>query len=274
MVHTSRRLGDYRVLRELSATGRSLLVEDAHGHRLVLKLLPHDCLMGDQLHPNIRQRLARVRELADLRVAALRGVERIDGRAYLVWEYIEGEPLADRLGDPPPALLREVALAVESLHSHGLVHGAVHARNVILTHGVGDSNRAVRLTHVSPLLYDEPRDDAIATIEMFESLLPAGTWNQSLRQLLRDARSQRQPLSWLRGRLRLSASPTDFSATDKVSNDQNRRRNLRLLASVILLGALVFSILITFWSVRSSPNRSSPPLRAGDLVSPAPSSVR
>jgi len=258
------RLGDYRVVRELSA-GRSTLVEDAHGHRLVLKRLPHDCLQSDQLHPGIRQRLARVRELADLRLAALRGVERIDGQPYLVWEYVDGEVLADRISDLPPALIRDIALAIESLHGHGLVHGAIHPRNIILT---GDPQRPVRLTHVSPLLYDEPRDDALATIAVLESLLPDAAWNHSLRQLLRDAKDQRQPLTWLRGRLRLSASTDPTPSADHSSTDTRSRHRMRILASLLLLIGLLVSATITWWSLRPSPTQPSPALRAGSLVSP------
>jgi hypothetical protein len=258
-------MGDYRIARELSP-GRSILAQDAHGHRLVLKRLSGDCMLADQLHPNIRQRLGRVRDLADLRVASLRGVERIDGQAYLVWEYVEGEPLAEWTSELSPALLRDVARAVESLHAHGLVHGAIHARNVILTR-----DRRVRLTHVSPLLYDDPRDDTIATIEMFESLVRSHPWPHSLCELLRDARTQHQPLTWLRNRLRLSASAEDAEQTHPPSDNQRSRGALRLIAGALVVAAISFSCAIIWWSRRPSPTQPPPPLRAGNLVSPAAS---
>jgi hypothetical protein len=262
------RLGDYHIVRELSRS-RSILAQDAQGRCCVLKRLPRDCLLGEQLHPNIRQRLQRVRELADLRVASLRGVERIEGQAYLVWDYVEGEALADRASDVTPALLRDIALAVESLHGHGLVHGAIHARNVILT---GEQDRQVRLTHVSPLLYDEPRDDCLATIAMFESLFPDATWNHSLRQLLRSAKDQPQPLAWLRGRLRLSASSEDANPSAETLHDNDsRRRKLRVLASVLLILGIAFSAILVWWSLNPSSTQPPPPVRAGNLVSPAPS---
>jgi hypothetical protein len=271
-VQSRSRFGDYRVVRQL-APGSSLLVQDAHGHRLVLKRLSGDCMMADQLHPNIRQRLARVRELADLRVASLRGVERIDGQAFLVWEYIDGEPLADRTGEVSPSLLRDIALSVESLHAHGLVHGAIHARNVILTpHG------RLRLTHVSPLLYDDPRDDAVATIEMFHELVRDHAWNHALHELLRCASEQHQPLTWLRNRLsstssgesRLSASADGVAQPNSAPEDRAIRRSLHLVAGALVVAAITFSCAFVWWCRRpSSSTQPPPPLRAGNLVSPA-----
>lgn len=272
-IQSGNRLGDYRIVRELLPR-RSLLVQDAHGHRLVLKHLSGDCMLADQLHPNIRQRLARVRELADLRLASLRGVERIDGLAYLVWEYIEGEPLADRTDAVSPSLLRDIALAVESLHAHGLVHGAIHARNVILTR-----DRRIRLTHVSPLLYDDPRDDALATIQMFESLMRNHPWGQPLHELLRDGKDQHQPLTWLRTRLtstssvesRLSSSAENAARLNLAPNDRVMRRILHFAAAALVVAAITFSCAIVWWSRHPSPAQSAPPLRAGNLVSPAAS---
>jgi hypothetical protein len=122
---------------------------------------------------------------------------------------------------------------------------------------------------VSPLLYDEPRDDALATTAMFESLLPDAPWNHSLRQLLRDAKTQTQPLTWLRGRLRLSAFADNPGVADTTSKDRSIRRNMRLLASLLILVGLLISVTITWISVRRSRAQSPPALRAGNLVSPA-----
>jgi tRNA A-37 threonylcarbamoyl transferase component Bud32 len=94
-----------------------------------------------------------VRELPVKCVANLIGVERDDaGVPQLVWEFVPGVPLADVRDADWLRLSREVVLAVQSLHAAGIVHGAIHAGNVILDDADGD----VRLTHVSPLLYNDP----------------------------------------------------------------------------------------------------------------------
>ena len=68
-------IGGYRVLRTL-LSDQSWLAEAPGGRRVVLKVLDEDCLWKGQLHPNIKDRLGRVRELAHVGVANLYGVER------------------------------------------------------------------------------------------------------------------------------------------------------------------------------------------------------
>src|SRR5439155_4918283 len=117
----------YVILRELSP-GKSFLARDSSGRSVVLKILPHDCLLEDQLNPNIAERLRRVREIAMTDVAHLRGVEREGDRTFLVWDFVEGIPFdtfaanTDRL----TPLVRELIRTVEHFHSTGLVHGAIH----------------------------------------------------------------------------------------------------------------------------------------------------
>ncbi len=159
-------LGAYTVVQSLTP-GRSWLARDAGGRRLVLKAVEEDCLLRGQLHPNIHDRLARVRELAHPGVANLRGVERDGALTYLVWDYVPGITLEQYLtrpvGPPQPLieLARDLVLAVEQMHVLGIVHGAIHARNVFV-----DDAGAVRLTHVSPLLYHDPREDARALVKL------------------------------------------------------------------------------------------------------------
>src|SRR5687768_5806805 len=56
--------------------GPSYLAAGPGGRGVVLKPLDRDCLLKNGLHPSIRERLARVRELALAGVANLYGVER------------------------------------------------------------------------------------------------------------------------------------------------------------------------------------------------------
>jgi hypothetical protein len=158
----------YRIVERLPSTltgeedylGPSYLGVGQSGRRAVLKPLDRDCLYKNGLHPSIEERLRRVRELALGLVANLYGVERDNGQAWLIWDYIGGRTFSEYARDPactPPLLAtaaRELVLAVEAMHRQGIVHGAVRASNVIITR----SGR-VRLTHVSPLLYSDPGDD-------------------------------------------------------------------------------------------------------------------
>src|SRR5687768_9643427 len=85
-------IGGYMLSRTLTE-GQSWLAAAPGGRLVVLKILDEDCLWKNQLHPSIKDRLGRVRELAHTGVTNLYGVERADGLVYAVWEYVPGETL-------------------------------------------------------------------------------------------------------------------------------------------------------------------------------------
>jgi hypothetical protein len=168
-------IGGWCVEEELSA-GRTWLARGPGGRRVVLKVVESDCLMGEQLHPMIRDRLGRVRELAHVRVANLLGVERCGEQVYLVWEYVEGETLEayaarrEKGSAGLQGLARQLVQSVEGLHALGIVHGAIHGRNVIVRGG-----REICLTHVSPLLYNDIEVDLGAAQALLEEMA-CGRW--------------------------------------------------------------------------------------------------
>src|SRR5258706_6412603 len=164
-------IGGYRVLRTMVAD-QSWLGRATGGRPVVLKTLDEDWLWKGQLHPNIKDRLGRVRELAHSGVANLYGVERDDNLTYLVWEFVEGQTLAERACSPRCGqrdfllLARELVLGVEMLHARGIVHGALKDSNIII-----DADARVVITHVSPLLYSEPSEDVQAVIALLSEQL-------------------------------------------------------------------------------------------------------
>lgn len=176
-------VGQWRIERPLPG-GRSWLAEAA-GRRAVLKPLHPDCLLKHRLHPLIHDRLAHLRGLAHLELASLIEVQRSGGRVIAVWQFIAAETLeefTERNADISAAQRAQIALtlalAVQSLHDMGVVHGAIHERNVFVT-----ADRQVRLTHVSPLLHDDPSVDTTAVTKLIEMIglrVPAAA---SLREL-------------------------------------------------------------------------------------------
>jgi len=159
--------------------GPSYLAIGPGGRGIVLKPLDRDCILTQGLHPSIKERLGRVRELALGGVANLYGVERDPGdasreRAWLIWEYVRGRTLTDYASDAGctqrklALVARELVLLLEALHRQGIVHGAICGSNVIV-----DAHGNVRLTHVSPLLYTDPTDDLWGVVNAMQTIVHA-----------------------------------------------------------------------------------------------------
>lgn len=141
---------------------------DASGRRVLLKLIPDDCLNRGDLHTSVRERLVRVRELAHGGVANLLAVERAEDAAWMVWEHGDGTPIR-QASIPDSVALRRIGhrlvSAVQLLHARGIVHGQLSPSSVIIT-----SHGDVRLTLISPLLYMDVGNDVVAVREIISHL--------------------------------------------------------------------------------------------------------
>jgi tRNA A-37 threonylcarbamoyl transferase component Bud32 len=217
----------YRVGRVLSGSDEipSYLAAGAGGRDIVLKLLDPDCVLKKGiLHPNVKERLSRVRELALTSVANLYGIERDPNepsQAWLIWEYVPGKTFEDYADAPQRSprelalVARELILTVESLHLQGIVHGALTGRNVIVTPA-----GTVRLTHVSPLLYNDPAEDMRCVIDLLrEAVRRRGQERTSLGRLLDDAMPEPcadVPLALRRLGARLAAFATPGESRERI----------------------------------------------------------
>jgi hypothetical protein len=164
----------YRLDRTLSPDdpGKSFLCTDERGKPVVMKRLDADCLHRDQLHPAIKDRLTRIRELPHPRVATLRGVERFGDEVCMAWDYLPGAGWQE--SDLPATSwtgrVRELIWVVDALHATGTVHGSLHAGNVIVT-----DTGEVWLTDVSPYLYTDPAVDIEAVVTLLRESLSGRT---------------------------------------------------------------------------------------------------
>jgi eukaryotic-like serine/threonine-protein kinase len=138
------KIGPFDVVAPLGAGGMGEVYR-AHDSRLerdvAIKALP-EAFAADP------ERLARfereARLLASLHhgnIAGIHGLEVVDGRRYLVLEYVEGETLAARLRRGPFTVTesievgRAIAAALEVAHESGIVHRDLKPGNVMLTPG-------------------------------------------------------------------------------------------------------------------------------------------
>ncbi len=135
------RLGPYEILAPIGAGGMGEVyrARDTRLERTVaLKVLPQHLSS-----PEVRQRFEReaktISQLSHPHICALYDVGREGETEYLVMEYLEGEPLSERLAKGPLPLeqtLRfgiEIADALDKAHRQGIIHRDLKPGNVMLT---------------------------------------------------------------------------------------------------------------------------------------------
>jgi serine/threonine-protein kinase len=137
-------IGDeYRVERELGGGGMSrvfLAEETRLGRRVVLKVLNPQ--LGASVSSERFEREIRVAaQLQDPRIVPLLTAGHTAALSYYTMPFVEGESLRARLHRGPMPLgeatsvLRDIALALDYAHAHGVVHRDIKPENVLVTHG-------------------------------------------------------------------------------------------------------------------------------------------
>jgi serine/threonine-protein kinase len=135
-------LGPYRIEAKIGAGGMGEVyrARDPRLHRTVaVKLL----LERDADDPNIVERFYREARAASAlnhpNICTIHDIGEAEGQPYLVMEYLQGETLRDRLRRGPLSLNQvleiaiQVADALDTAHSHGIVHRDIKSSNVFVT---------------------------------------------------------------------------------------------------------------------------------------------
>ena len=231
-------------VRKALTPDHSYLAVGPGGRPVVLKKVDEDCLLRGKLHPSIKERLSRVRELAHGGVANLYAVDRDEKNAYLIWEYVPGRTFDEYVEAPartPRDLLllaRELILSVNSLHMQGIVHGGLVGSNVIV-----NDDGLVRLTHISPLLYTDMSVDVDSVRLLLEHAVESrGETALPLGQLVAEANRDRMQLRQLGAKvgalLESRESPPEPSA--QITEERHIRRRTILAAVVVaVLGVAI-----------------------------------
>lgn len=136
--------------------------------------LPPDCLLGGKVHPSIAERLERVRQLPVAAVANYLGLQEEAGQFWMVWQQLDATPIAEidwatLSHEQRSKIAAQLSQVLAAMHSHGIVHGTVNASNVLL-----DRTGNLHLTHISPLLYDDPAYDELSADLLMGHILPDG----------------------------------------------------------------------------------------------------
>jgi serine/threonine protein kinase len=136
------RIGPYEILSTLGAGGMGQVyrAKDTRLGRIVAVKAMHESFAQDP------ERVARFQREAQLlaslnhpNIAAIHGVEELQGARFLVLEFVDGRPLSDILqGGAPPfadamAIAKQIAGALATAHERGIIHRDLKPGNVMVT---------------------------------------------------------------------------------------------------------------------------------------------
>jgi eukaryotic-like serine/threonine-protein kinase len=140
---SSQAIAHYRLVRKLrsSSSGDVYMARDTRLDRIVaLKLMAEEFATDAEQAQRFIQEARVASSLSHPNVCVIDEVnETAEGRLFIAMEYIEGEPLTDKIaGQPLPVseisdIAAQIADALDDAHSKGIIHGNLKPGNIMLT---------------------------------------------------------------------------------------------------------------------------------------------
>jgi serine/threonine-protein kinase len=137
-----KRFAHYEVVGELGAGGMGEVyraTDTRLGRSVALKILPEIFARDEQRVARFEREARVLGSLNHPNIAVLHGLERADGKQFLVMELVEGETLAERIARGPIPLegalriAHQMAQGLEAAHEKGIVHRDLKPANVKVT---------------------------------------------------------------------------------------------------------------------------------------------
>src|SRR5262245_17848463 len=135
-------IGSYQILAPLGAGGMGQVyrARDTKLNRdVAVKILPAEFAADADRVLRFRREAQVLAALNHPNIAAIYGLEEIEGLGFLVLEFVDGETLAQRIERGPVpvsealTIARQVADALEAAHERGIIHRDLKPANVMLT---------------------------------------------------------------------------------------------------------------------------------------------
>ncbi|HEY6842983.1 MAG TPA: serine/threonine-protein kinase, partial [Thermoanaerobaculia bacterium] len=133
-------LGPYRLIQQIGAGGMGEVwkAEDTRlGRTVAIKILPPAVAADAEALARMRREARMAAQLNHPNIATIHSIEEIDGRMFIVMEFVDGEPLTKviKRGMSEAEICRvgrAVADALADAHAKGIVHRDIKPDNIIV----------------------------------------------------------------------------------------------------------------------------------------------
>jgi serine/threonine protein kinase len=157
--------GKYRILERLGAGGMGDVYKVEHtflGTIRVIKVIRPQIQESRDAHERFLREARAATKVQHPNVATMHDFAALpDGSHYMVWEYIDGENVAQRLrtrGPLPPRQAVQIAIqalhGLEAIHRAGIIHRDVSPENLMIAHGTD----AVKIIDLGVAKVDDPSE--------------------------------------------------------------------------------------------------------------------
>ncbi|HET7712706.1 MAG TPA: protein kinase [Thermoanaerobaculia bacterium] len=165
--------GKYEILERLGAGGMGEVYKVRHtflGALRVVKVIRPQISESREAHDRFLREARLATKVQHPNVATLHDFSALpDGSHYMVWEYIEGENLAQRLKSRntlPPRYAASLAIqalhGLDAIHRAGIIHRDISPENLMITRD-GHGDERVKIIDLGVAKTDEPLENATQT---------------------------------------------------------------------------------------------------------------
>ena len=134
-------IAHYRIIKKLGAGGMGevyLALDTKLDRKVAIKVLRSDWLEEEHLKKRLIREAQAAAKLDHPNICAIYDVNEADPFTYIVMQFIEGEPLDDKMEREPLtlrtalAMIEQAAEGLAEAHAHGIVHRDIKPQNMIV----------------------------------------------------------------------------------------------------------------------------------------------